>query len=438
MTTAPPDNLERDDAPAARRHLGRWTAIVAAVLVLSALLLLGAWPRWVRGRQLETTAQARAAAVPAVAVVEVKRAPVEADLTLPGNVQALTETSLFARADGYVVRRLADIGDRVRQGQLLAQIESPEFDQQVHEAEASLQRTRAALRQSEAAAKQAEANLRLAEITAGRWATLAGKGVLSRQDGDEKQAALEARQADAAASAANVSAAKETVAASEAALRRLMELLSFRQVRAPFAGVITARNIDVGSLVSAGSSSSVRELFRLAQTDTLRVFVMVPQAFAASIVPGMACAVDVVGRGSAAGTVTRTANALDAASRTLNTEVQIPNPGGRLLPGSYATVHCKVIRSAPPVLVPGSALRQTAKGSVVALLRDDGVVHVQAVTPGRDIGTQTEILDGLSPGQRVITTWTDVVREGAKVQPMAPAPVSSPPAGGARAGGPDR
>ena len=412
------------------------TAIVLAVLVLFGLLAIGAWPRLVRGRQLAAAARTREQARPAVGVAEAKRAPAEVELTLPGNVQALTETTLFARVDGYVGRRLADIGDQVRRGQVLAQIESPEFDQQVHEAEATLQRARAAVRQAEAVSAQTEANLRLADITAQRWVTLAGKGVLSRQDGDEKQAALEARRADAAASAANVQAGREAVAANEATVRRLLELRSFRQVRAPFDGVVTARTPPPGSLVSAGSNSSVRELFRLAQIDTLRVFVMVPQADAGLIARGMSCVVEVEDAGGegVTGRVTRTANALDAASRTLLTEIQVPNADGKLLPGSYATVCLRAVRQAPPVLVPAAALRQTEKGPVVAVLQEGGVVHVQPVTPGRDAGAQIEIIRGLAPGQRVITTWTDAVREGARVVPLTPQkPAAAPiaPAGGA-------
>lgn len=400
--------------------------IVLAVLVLLGLLVLGAWPRVVRGRQLAAAARTQQQGLPAVTVVQVARAPAETELVLPASVQALTETSVFARADGYITRRFADIGDRVEHGQVLAEIDSPELDQQIREAEATLQRARASLRQAEAVSLQAQANLRLAEITAERWLTLAGKGVLSRQEGDEKQAALDARRADAAATAASAQAAHDAVAASEAMLQRLLELRAFRQVRAPFAGVVTARNIDVGSLVSPGSTSSVRELFRLAQIDTLRVFVMVPQSNASLITRGMPCAVDIEGRGgeSLIGTVTRTANALDAASRTLLTEVQIANADGAVLPGSYATVHFRTRRATPPVVVPSAAIRQTDKGPMVAVLQEGGVVHVQPVTPGRDTGAQTEIIRGLAPGQQVITSWTDAVSEGAKVKPMAPAAAS--------------
>ena len=408
------------------RRAVTWMAV--AVVVLGALLALGYWPRVVRNRQLAVSARTQQEALPVVSLAQVRRAPAETELLLPGNVQALTETTVFARADGYVTRRLADIGDHVQRGQVLAEIESPELDQQIREAQATLLRVRSGLRQAEAGASQTQANLRLAEITAQRWLTLAGKGVLSQQDGDEKQAALDARRADAAAGAASVQAARDAVSANEATVQRLLELRAFRQVRAPFAGVVTARNVDVGSLVSAGSSSSVRELFRIAQIDTLRVFIMVPQTDAWLITRGMSCTVDIEARGgeSVTGTVTRTANALDPASRTLLTEVQIPNAGGALLPGSYATARFRIRRATPPVLIPSTAFRQTEKGPMVAVLQDGGVVHLQPVTLGRDAGAQIEVIKGLAPGQQVITSWTDAVREGAKVKPMAPAPTSPP------------
>jgi multidrug efflux pump subunit AcrA (membrane-fusion protein) len=259
---------------------------------MAGLCVLGYWPRAVRARKLAEGAQANQRALPSVTVAPAKEAPAEAELELPGNIQAVTETALFARADGYVKRRLADIGDRVKSGQLLAEIESPELEQQIREAQAALQRARSSARQTEASLSQAKANLGLAEVTAQRWLRLVGKGVLSRQDGDEKRAALEARQADVAAAEAAVQAARENVSANEATVQRLLELQSFRQVRAPFAGVITTRNIDVGSLVSAGSSSSLRELFRLSQIDALRAFVNVPQSEVPGIKLGMPCSVE--------------------------------------------------------------------------------------------------------------------------------------------------
>jgi RND family efflux transporter MFP subunit len=412
-----------------RRKILIW--IVAAVLLLSGLFALGYWPRMTRARKLAATAQTKLHTLPTVTVVPVMESSGEAVLELPGNIQALMETALFARADGYVKQRLADIGDRVKNGQLLAEIESPELDQQIREAKATLQRARSGLRQAEAVVMQTKANLDLAEITAQRWLTLAGKGVLSKQDGDEKQAALDSRRADAAAAEAGVQAARESITSNEATVQRLLELQAFRQVCAPFAGVITVRNIDVGSLVSAGSSSSVRELFRLAQIHTLRVFVNVPQSEVAAIKPGMSCSMEVEeykGR-KFPGKVTRTANALDASSRTLLTEIQVANPNGILLPGMYATVRFQ-IRRAPSLLIPSAAFRNTQKGPMVAVLQEGALVHLQPVKLGRDYGAQIEVLEGLKSGQKLITSWTDEVKEGVKVKPVAAPKSAAPRSGG--------
>lgn len=421
-------NRKEEQAPseAERPSRGIWVAAPATLLLLGCLFLLGYWPRATQARRLAAVSQASRQTLPVVSVVAVKEAPAEVDLDLPASVQPLTEAVVFARADGYVKRRLADIGDRVKSGQLLAEIESPELDQQIREAQATLKRAQSSLLQAEAVLEQAKANLRLAEVTARRWQNLVSKGVLSKQDGDEKQSARDARRADVAAAEAAVQSARDNIAANEAALQRLTELRSFRQVRAPFAGVVTARNIDVGSLVSAGSSTSIRELFRLAQIHTLRVFVNVPQSEMTAIRPGIACSLEAEelrGR-KFEGKVTRTANSLDVSSRTLLTEVQVPNPGGELLPGMYATVRFKIRRSDPPLLIPSSAFRNTARGPIVGVLREGAVVHLQPVRLGRDFGAQIEVTAGLRAGQRVITTLTDDVREGIKVNPVAARPAA--------------
>jgi RND family efflux transporter MFP subunit len=415
-----------------RSHRGILAAAAVAVLILAGLFALGYWPRVAKARKLTAATQAKQHTLPVVTVVPVKEAPAEAELELPGNIQAITEAAVFARADGYIRRRLVDIGDRVKTGQILAEIESPELDQQIREAQATLQRARSNLHQADASLGQVKANLGLAEVTARRWQTLVGKGVLSKQDGDEKQAALDARKADVAAAEAAIEAARDSVAANEATVQRLLELQSFRQVRAPFAGVITARNIDVGSLVSAGSSASLRELFRLAQIHTLRVFVNVPQSEVAGIKPGVFCSMEVEEhRGKKfEGRVTRTANSLDASSRTLLTEVQVANPSDALLPGMYATVHFQIGRANPPLLIPSAAFRNTDKGPMVAVLREGASVHLQPVKLGRDYGAQIEVVDGLLAGQKVITNLTDEVREGIKVKPVAVAKPVAPAGGG--------
>lgn len=422
-------------APGRPVRTGRKGLIIAvlAVAALGALWLLGYRPRAARTRQLAAGAQAQQQSLPSVTVVPAREAPAELEISLPGAVQAEIETPVFARADGYIKRRHVDIGDRVKPGQLLAEIDSPELEQQIREAEAALNRARSTLRQAQASHQQALANLGLAEVTARRWQTLVEKGVLSKQDGDEKRAAYEARRADAAAAEANVQAARDNISAAEATLQRLRELQSFRQVRAPFAGVITARNVDVGTLVSAGSGSSLREMFRIAQIETLRVFVNVPQSEAPAIRVGLACSVEVEEhRGRRfPGRVSRTSNSLDPASRTLLTEVRTPNPGGLLLPGMYATVHFQLRRENPPLLIPASAFRNTAKGPVLATVGEGARVHLVRVKLGRDYGAQIEVLEGLKPGQKVVTNLTDEIVEGARVRPAAP-----PKKAAAKEGGP--
>jgi multidrug efflux pump subunit AcrA (membrane-fusion protein) len=429
------DGMERFDSGRRISSTARvllWAA--AAALLFAGMFALGYWPRAARARRLATAAQAGRQALPAATVACVQEAPPVVTLELPGNIQAETEAPLFARADGYVIRRLADIGDRVKSGQLLAELESPELDQQIHETQAAIQRSRAVLRQAEAALSQAKANLGLAEVTARRWLALVDKGLMSRHDSDEKQAALDARRADAAAAEAATQAARENVTASEATLQRLRELQAFRQVRAPFAGVITARNIDVGSLVSAGSSASLRELFRIARIESLRVFVNVPQGEVSGIKPGISCTLEVTeykGR-KFEGKTTRTSSALDASSRTLLTEIRIDNMSGALLPGMYATVRFQFRRENPPLLIPSASFRITEKGPMVAVLRDGCSVHLQPVRLGRDYGAQIEVIEGLRAGQQVITNWTDEVKEGVQVKPIA-APAPAAPGGGGRA-----
>jgi RND family efflux transporter MFP subunit len=424
--------MENSHLPAKKGSRGGIVlGIIIAILFLAGLFMLGYWPRMKQARRLVADNRPSQKGPPAVTVVVAEETPAETALELPGNVQAFMETGLFARADGYIKQRLVDIGDRVKGGQLLAEIESPEFDQQIREARSTLERARSSRQQTEASLLQANANLGLAKATAQRWLTLVDKGVLSKQDGDEKQAALDARKADVTAAEAAVRAAQESIAANEATVQRLLELQAFRLVRAPFAGVVTTRNIDVGSLVSAGSSSSLRELFRIAQINMLRVFVNVPQSEITGIKPGIDCSVairEIEGK-IFKGKVTRTANALDASSRTLPVEVQVSNSGGMMLPGMYATVRFN-IRRPPSLRIASDGFRNSEKGPMVAVLQNDDTVHLQPVKLGRDYGSQIEILGGLKAGQKLITSWSDEVKEGAKVKPVAASKPAAPRSGG--------
>lgn len=408
--------------PRRRRQTPLWIILCVAIL-LAALYGIGYFPRLDLQRRAaaQTETGEKQKRLPVVTVASAQTAPSTLELTLPGTIQAVAETAIYSRADGYIKQRVVDLGDQVRAGQLLAEIESPELDEQIREAEASVQRYRALATQAEANRAQVEAHLKLAAVTARRWEELVAKGVLSKQEGDEKTAAWEARKADLSAAEAAVDSARQGLAASEAGRQRLLELQGFRQVRAPFAGVITARGVDTGTLVSAGSGSAARELFRLAQIDHLRVIVNVPQSEASMIRTGSSAVIELAefpGR-EFKGKVARTANTLDPASRTLLTEVQAANPGRLLLPGMHAIVRFSLRRDQPALMIPSAALRTTSAGPVVGIVGAESAVHFQRVTPGRDFGAQVEILDGLKPGQKVVMTLSDRISEGTKVQAVA-------------------
>jgi RND family efflux transporter MFP subunit len=309
-----------------------------------------------------------------------------------------------------------DIGDRVKAGQLLAEIEAPELDQQVNQAKAALDQTRAALEQANANLNQGQAQAQLAKVTADRWKNLQSKGVVSRQENDTYQSQWTAAQANVSALEKAVTAAQSNIAAAQANLSRLTELQSYMSVRAPFAGVITVRNVDVGALVSEANTL----LFRIAQTDRLRTYVNVPQSDADSVHVGQIAhlaILDLAGH-QFSGTVTRTANSLDPATRTLLTEVQVANSGGLLLPGMYAQVDLTTPRRNPPLLIAGDTLVVRSNGPQVGVVGADHIVHFQRLQLGRDYGDKIEVLSGLEAGQQVVVNPGDTVQEGAKVNPV--------------------
>lgn len=408
-----------DAGPGSARATRRFGLLgFVLVVLLMGAFALGYMPR--RQRQSELRAEAAAAAQRnrRVHVVPVARSAPRSDATLPGAIQPLSETSIYARADGFLKRRLVDIGDRVAAGQLLAEIETPEIDQQIRQARAALAQTRAAALRQRASLGQAQANLKLASVTVKRWETLVTRGVLSRQEGDQRQAEFDARQADVSAAEAAVKAADSDVDAASANVQRLLELQSFRRVTAPFAGIITARNVEAGTLISAGGGSNARALFDLAQIDRLRIFINLPQPLAPSMRVGQSADVvlqELPGR-SFQGVVTRTANALDERSHTLLTEVQVPNPRHELLPGMYAQVKLSVGRAIPPLVVPSDTLLVHPDGTLVLAVGPDGVVHPRRVTLARDYGTTVEIASGLTGNERLIVNPTDDLKEGDRVE----------------------
>ncbi len=402
-------------APPSRRSLWLMALLLAVVIVVA--FFKGYIPHRRNEATLAAEADNAAKEAPTVTVVGVERSPASGNLVLPGSIEAVTEAPVLARASGYIQRRYADIGDRVKTGQLLAEIEAPELDQQVLQARATLEQAGSALEQAKASLQQGIANEQLAKVTAERWKSLVAKGVVSRQDNDTYQSQYAAQQANVQALEKAVAAAQSNIAAAQANLSRLTALQDYKAVKAPFAGVITMRNVDVGALVSEASTL----MFRIAQTDRLRTYVNVPQSDAAGVHVGQTArlAVNDLGGRLFTGTITRTASALDPASRTLLTEVQVANTDGALLPGMYTQVDLTTPRKNAPLLIPGDTLVVRSSGPQVAVVDPSSrTIHFQPVQLGRDYGDKIEVLSGLEASQQVVVNPGDTVQEGAKVNPV--------------------
>jgi RND family efflux transporter MFP subunit len=384
-----------------------WLYAFPAIL-LACFAGLGYW-------RVQSRNRVRAELIPAatesqqipVAVMHPTRSNASRRLTIPGNVQAYVETPIYARTEGYLKRWYVDIGGHVKEGQLLATIDTPEIDQQ--------------LKQAEAAQLQAQANLDLARSTAERWHNLLKSDGVSQQEVDTNDAAYKARQADYAAALANV--------------ERLKSMQSFQEVTAPFAGVITARDIDIGALITNGTA---KELFKLAQIDVMRVYVNVPEGYSNDMRIGLAARLHIAEFPDRefTGKVVHTAGAIDPASRTLLTEVQVPNPKGDLLPGSYAEVTFNISSAEPPLLVPSNTLIFRSAGPQVAVVDSGRIARLRDVTVGRDFGTSLEILSGLESNDLVILNPPDSLSDGTDVSPhessSAPTNGATPEASPAR------
>jgi RND family efflux transporter MFP subunit len=403
------------------------TFAVLISLVLALLVagyFLGYLPRQQREMALAQESKAGGEALPVVSVAPVERSRAKGSLVLAGNIEAVTEAPVLARSSGYILKRYADIGDRVQEGQVLAEIEAPELDQQIAQAKATVDQAHSNIEQTQAALEQGRSNEALAKVTADRQQKLFVKDVISQQDNDTAQMQYAAQQANVQALEKSVNAARGSASAVEANLARLNDLKNYLTVRAPFAGVITVRNIDVGALVNEGSTL----LYRIAQTGRLRTYLNVPQADAGNVRVGQHAILEIAGRTDVKfpGEVTRTANSLDPATRTLLVEVQVANAAGTLMPGMYAQVDLSVPRQDPPLLIPGDTLVVRSDGPQVAVVGPDGVVHFTRIQLGRDFGDHLEVLEGLRLGQQLVANPSDVVREGAKVKPVqAPQPAAA-------------
>lgn len=363
-------------------------ALVAAAFFATVLLFELGHQRAVRAG---LAADARDQARTPVSVVHPQLNSSQLSVTFPANIQAYIETPIYARTNGYIKRWLVDIGGRVGRGQLLAEIETPELDQQ--------------LRQAEAAQAQAQANLDLARTTAARYQDLLKADAVSKQDTDQAISTLHALEANLKAAIANVG--------------QLKELQSFEKVTAPFAGTITARYIDTGALIASGTNTI---LFRLADTSTLRVYANVPEADSNDIAPGISVDLETpeVHGNKFSGRVVRTAGAIDPVSRTLLTEMRIPNPKLVLVPGEFGEVTFHLHNSKPTLIIPASTVLFRAQGTQVALVQNNGSVHIQNIRLGRDFGNSVEVLSGLTPDDSVIENPSDSIIDGALVSVQQP------------------
>jgi RND family efflux transporter MFP subunit len=412
---------KRVESPHAKHWRPSGLTITAIFLAISVLIVVAFFAGYIPLQKRETLIQAEAReqeqALPRVEVIRVGRAAGQSQLELPGNIQAVTEAPILARADGYLSKRFVDIGDRVTAGQSLAEIEAPELDQQLLQAKAAVQQAQAALEQALANYEQGKANLELARVTAQRWKQLTAAGVVSQQDNDQYQAQFAAQTAGLQALEKAIGAQRSNVAAAEANVARLNDVLSYRLVKAPFDGVITVRNVDTGALVVSGTTL----IYRIAQTGMLRAYVNVPQANASSVHQGQAASLTVSSMPGRrfSGTVARTANALDPSSRTMLVEVEVPNKEGLLFPGMYAQVDLSSAQASHSVLIPPEALIFRAEGAQVATVSADHTVHLQKVTVGRDYGNKLEIVQGLQEGETVVANPGDSTQEGVKIDPVA-------------------
>jgi len=375
------------DAPAPSTH--RWWIAVLLFALVAGVVVLGIVPR--KRAEANLAKETEAMAVQTVSVVRPRRSAPLNEVVLPANVQPYIDAPIYARTNGYLKKWYADIGAHVKAGELLAEIETPEVDQQLSQAHADL--------------ATAQANLNLAEITANRYEGLLKSDSVSKQDADNAQGGYAAQ--------------KATVQAMEANVKRLQELQSFERIYAPFDGVITARNTDIGALIDAGSSGGTRtELFHIAQTDKLRVYVNVPEGYAPDAKPGLSA--DLVlsefpGR-PFPGKLVRTANAIDQSTRTLLVEIRVDNPTGTLLSGSYAEAHLKLPNAGSAFILPVNTLLFRSEGLRVAAVGGDQHAELKPIAIGHDYGTEIEVVSGLTGDESIIVNPPDSIVSGEQVR----------------------
>lgn len=381
---------ERRQQHEQHRQARRKGYLLAAVLGLIFLIIAAVGVSLRLSERRALAKETEEIAVPTVEVVHPSAEPPQSELQLPSTLQAYIEAPIYARTTGYLGRWYKDIGSKVKKGELLADIETPEVDQE--------------LLQSRAARDQAAAQLKLAQSSAKRWENLQKMDAVSQQETDERSSSYIQGGASLNAAEANV--------------RRLEQLESFKHIYAPFSGVITTRNTDVGALVNAGNGGPTQQLFVIAQIDPIRIYVDVPETDSPSIHKGVKVDIQIpalVGE-HFTGSVVRTAEAIDPATRTLNTEIDVPNPKGRLLPGSYAQVHLALNQQVQRLTVPSNSLLFRAEGARAAVVGAGSKVELRPVAIGRDFGNTVEILSGLEQTDAVVVSPSDSLENGQVVR----------------------
>jgi RND family efflux transporter MFP subunit len=375
------------------RTLKSITIVLVLVLIAGGVVILGINSRIkaaavIRQETIDLS-------VASVSVIHPRRGAPTDEIGLPGNIMAFSDAPVYARTSGYLKKWYTDIGTRVKTGDLLAEIESPEVDQQLSQARADL--------------GTATANMKLAELTMNRYQALLKLEAIAKQDVDNAAGAYEADKATVASQAANV--------------KRLEQLVAYEKVYAPFDGVITARNMDVGQLINAGNGGTAQELFHISSAAKLRIFVSVPQMYSHAAVPGVTARITLTESPGShyVGKVARNSTSIDPATRTLLTEVDIDNTSGQLLPGSYAEVHLKLPAATAALIVPVTALIFRAEGLEVAVVRDGNRAELVHITQGRDFGTEVEVTSGITEQDSIIVNTPDSLTSGAPVRIESPA-----------------
>jgi RND family efflux transporter MFP subunit len=406
------DTPEAPSEPPRRGGPGRGLLGLGVLLLVSCALAFGVWRHYEQHRQVMDNAEQQANFVPSVRVEEVTQRLGRLHVTLPATTLGFVEANIYARASGYVLKRHVDIGDHVKTGQLLAEIAAPEIEDQIEQYQNSMQ-------QAHETRQQNQAQQSLNQVTWGRDSVLVKQGWVTKQQGDVDRYTLQAQQH--ATQAAHYSAA-----ATQAQLSYYNQQKIYQQVVAPFDGVITQRNIDVGSLITADAASGT-SMFSMTHSDVIRVWVYVPQDAAFGVKPGIDATIRVPAMPNLTfdGKVTRIADALQPGTRTLLTEVDIPNPDGAFQPGVYCTVELKIPRQSPALIVPASAVIFNQNGMQVGVV-ENGVAHLRKIAITTDYGTEVEINDGVKDGDKVILQPPVNLADGEKVQIIPDPPQATP------------